>query len=225
MKEYIFVSTIEENYSLWNSIYEGEIKEKGTINNINLPQYFESSNCIFRKKCNSNTIRKIEELINYSRFHKGNLPIVYSRNQYNQEIIHSGMIISEELTKSIITLYNSEEGKDSCDEIIKMIEQLSQYKDDIEKYTREFLELNNRIFNVNIFCLSVSEQERCSAALIKNYEKIKKDKLKEAQDKEQRVCIYFEMGTSTCGEKGYKYRKEYIYPDGHTEKETDYTNE
>lgn len=91
-------------------------------------------------------------------------------------------------------------------------------------YTDKFLALNQKIFGNSIFNLSLSEKEECSNLLLSEYEKFKQEKLNEAKKINNKVCIYSEIGLKSYGERGYKYKKEYIFPDEHIEKCEGYTN-
>lgn len=224
MIKYAYVNTIEENYSNCIAIYEGTIEKGGEFNNSELPLYFKTSKCIFRKESNSKLNNEMEQLINYGWYQKDNISIIYQYNEYNSKLICEAKIIDKEQINKIMAVYDNYEEKSSCNYIKNKITELFKYRKNVGQYTNEFLDLNQKIWENGVLKLSLSEKEECSNLLLSEYEKFKQEKLSEAKKMNIKVCIYSEIGIKSYGERGYKYKKEYIFPDGHTEKYEGYTN-
>lgn len=224
MVKYVYVNTIEENYSNWIAIYEGTIEKDGEFNNSKLPIYFKTSKCVFRKESNGKLNNEIKQLINYGWYQKDNISIIYQYNEFNSKLICEAKIIDKEQIDNIIRTYENCEEKNSCDYIKNKIIELFEHRKNVGQYTNEFLDLNQKIFGNSILNLSLSEKEECSNLLLSEYEKFKQEKLNEAKKINNKVCIYSEIGLKSYGERGYKYKKEYIFPDEHIEKCEGYTN-
>lgn len=220
VKEYVYVQTIENNYSNWISIYEGSIEKNGKVNFSSLPVYFNATKCIFRKECNASSLtEEVNKIINYSMYDKENMTIIY-----NEGLIHESKVIAEEEVNKIIETYNKF-NNNLCENevIIKSIENLNSIKN-VGEYTIEFLKINDNI-NSEILGLTLKEKEQYSNLLLEKYDLFVNERLEEAKKTNKPILIYFNITTEEMGERGYKYEKEYIYPDGRHEKKEGYTNE
>lgn len=159
-------------------------------------------------------LQKIEKMVNYQYWCKENLTGYF--NNYSVE--HSVIKIEDSIAKDIIRYIEEVEPEDQSIYIKTKCENLLQLPPG--EFSHELTKILGHIED----SMDIVFQSKAYKLLNDTVQAYKSNKLKIAQETNEPVLIYNNVEPIMYGERGYLNKREYVYPDGHTEKKEQYTN-
>lgn len=158
-------------------------------------------------------LTEIEKKLNYQYWDK-NLTGLFKNDSVEHHIIK----IEDSIANEIIKFINEIEPEDPQLYIKTKCENLLQLPPG--EYSHELTKILGHVENSmdNVY------QSIAYKLLNETIDTYKTNKLKIAQETNGPVLIYDYTAPVMYGERGYLNRKEYVHPDGHTEKKEQYTN-
>lgn len=196
-------------------IYEGHMEE-GVVK-IACGTITEKYDCVLNSRIinySGEYLTEIKRKLNYHYYDDKNLTGYFKNNCIEHRIIK----IEDSIANEIIKFINEIESEDPQLYIKTKCENLLLLPPG--EYSHELTKILGHVENSmdNVY------QSIAYKLLYETIDAYKANKLKLAQETNEPVLIYDYTAPVMYGERGYLNQKEYVHPDGHTEKKEQYTN-